>query len=282
MALGIQEQATCDNWTNIRRLLRQKCHNPNHPFDPKVIYVFQRFNSEVNNLRKWTDIFLPERTQKGRENRVARQTLCLFFQLALAGLLWSSGTLAQVPKETQKNDAPDDFERCRIIADEQARLDCLKKLIPQSSGASDANRLPEPWPLVRTPNPQGGPEAVAIMKTADTSRSDPDLAGLLIRCQEKPGFQVVLALVRPIPPRSKRDVLLAAGTTQSTLHAETSGSGTALILPIDATAFTTGPWQGMRELAVTIQDAEGDIHGVIPLDGIAPAMARLSASCPSR
>jgi hypothetical protein len=225
---------------------------------------------------------LPERTQKGWENRVARPVLFLCVFLAFVGVIRTPQASAQVPKEAQKNDASDDFERCRIIAAEQARLDCLKKLIPQSSGASDANHLPESWPLVRTPNPQGGPEAIAIMRTADTTRSDPDLAGLLIRCQEKPGFQVVLALVRPIPPRSKRDVVLAAGTTQSTLHAETSGSGTALILPVDASAFTTGPWQGARELAVTIQDAEGDIHGVIPLDGVAPAMARLSASCPSR
>jgi hypothetical protein len=37
----------------------------------------------------------------------------------------------------------------------------------------------------------------------------------------------------------------------------------------------------MKELAVTIKDPEAEIHGVIPLGGLAPAMAKLAASCPS-
>ena len=53
----------------------------------------------------------------------------------------------------------------------------------------------------------------------------------------------MLALVRPFPPRSKRDVVVNLGTTETILHAETSPAGTALVLPIDATAFTTGPFR---------------------------------------
>jgi hypothetical protein len=119
------------------------------------------------------------------------------------------------------------------------------------------------------------------MRTADTARSDPDLAGLMIRCEEKPGFQVLLALVRPLPPRAKRDVLVTSGTAHSLLHAEVSPLGTALLLPIDGTVFTSGPWQGLTELGVTIKDPETEIRGVIPLEGVAPAMARLSAYCQS-
>ena len=76
-------------------------------------------------------------------------------------------------------------------------------------------------------------------------------------------------------------MLITSGTTPLILHAETSPAGTALILPIEATAFTTGPWQGLKELAVTIKDPETEIRGVIPLAGVAPAMAKLSASCPA-
>jgi hypothetical protein len=119
------------------------------------------------------------------------------------------------------------------------------------------------------------------MRTADTAQSDPDLAGLMIRCAEKPGLEVLLALVRPFPPRSKRDVVVTTGTTRSVFHAETSSAGTALVLPIEATAFTTGHWRGLKELAVTINDPEAEIRGVISLEGLALAMTKLLASCPA-
>ena len=45
--------------------------------------------------------------------------------------------------------------------------------------------------------------------------------------------------------------------------------------------FTIGQWRELKELAVLIQDPEGDIRGMIPLDGLAPALAKLSARCPS-
>lgn len=173
------------------------------------------------------------------------------------------------------------FAKCKTIADDQIRLDCLKKLLPSSDPATTpAQNIQEQWPLVVTPRPAGGREAVSIMRTADTTRSDPDLAGLMISCQEKPRFEVLLALVRPFPPRAKRDVIVHSGTSRSVLHAEVSSLGTALVLPVEPTAFTTGSWREMKELAVVIKDPEAEIHGVIPLDGLAPAMAKLSARCP--
>ncbi len=137
------------------------------------------------------------------------------------------------------------------------------------------------WPLVRTPRPNGAADAIAIMRTAETTQSDPDLAGLMIRCQEKARLEVLLALVRPLPPRSKRDVTVNLGASESVLHAEVLPVGTALLLPIDATTFTTGPWRDLKQFSVRISDPEGDIRGVISLEGIRPAMARLAASCPS-
>ena len=201
--------------------------------------------------------------------------ISLILSMALVYLFVTTSIFAQ------GRDVSQDFEKCKAIASDQARLNCLKDLLPNASSDPAASAAHDSWPLVRTPNPKGGPDAVSIMRTADTARSDPDLAGLMIRCQEKPGFEVLLALVRPFPPRTKRDVVITAGTTQSVLHAEASSTGTALILPIEATAFTTGPWRGLDEFAVTIKDPEAEIRGVIPLGGLAPAMAKLGASCPS-
>jgi hypothetical protein len=179
----------------------------------------------------------------------------------------------------QERNVSEGFERCKTITNDQARLSCLKTLLPEPLLAPSASPAYDPWPLIRTPHPKGGPDAVAIMRTADTAQSDPDLAGLMIRCQEKQGFEVLLVLVRPFPPRAKREVAVVSGTTQSLLQAEASFTGTALILPIEATAFTSGPWQGMKELTVSIKDPDSEIHGVIQLSGIAPALAKLSASC---
>lgn len=176
------------------------------------------------------------------------------------------------------------FAKCKVINDDQARLDCLKKLLASSPPAKPpAEGVVDRWPLVVTPPPPGGGgrEAVSIMRTADTTRSDPDLAGLMIRCQEKPGFQVLLALVRPLPPRAQRDVVVNPMTTPSVIHAEVSSLGTGVVLPVEPAMFTTGPWRDLKEFSVLIHDPEADIRGVIPLDGLAPAMARLSARCPS-
>jgi hypothetical protein len=180
----------------------------------------------------------------------------------------------------QDSNLSEGFETCKTIANDQARLNCLRTLLPQSSQGPSASPAHDPWPLIRTPHPSGGPDAVAIMRTADTAQSDPDLAGLMIRCQERPGFEVLLVLVRPFPPRAKREVVVVSGTTQSVLNAEASPTGTTLVLPIEATALTSSPWQGMKELTVSIKDPESEIHGVIPLSGLAPALAKLSASCP--
>jgi len=201
--------------------------------------------------------------------------ISLILSMALMYVIGTTSVFAQ------DRDVSQDFAKCKVIANDQVRLNCLKNLLPEPAPGSAASAAHDSWPLVRTPHPKGGRDAVAIMRTADTAQSDPDLAGLMIRCEEKPGFEVLLALVRPFPPRTKRDVVVTSETAQSVLHAEASSTGTALILPVEATAFTTGLWQGLKELAVTIKDPETEIRGVIPLGGLAPAMARLSASCPS-
>jgi hypothetical protein len=175
------------------------------------------------------------------------------------------------------------FAKCKVIGDDQARLDCLKKLLAAPSPAKPPTEgVVDRWPLIVTPPPPGGGgrEAVSILRTADTSRSDPDLAGLMIRCQDKPGLQVLLALVRPLPPRAKRSVVVSPMATPTIIHAEVSPLGTGIVLPVEPSMFTTGQWRDLKELAVLVQDPEGDIRGVIPLDGLTPALAKLSARCP--
>src|SRR5262249_51216293 len=65
------------------------------------------------------------------------------------------------------------------------------------------------WRLVRTPNPRGGPDAVSIMQTADPARSDVDLVGLTLRCSDT-GFDVLVVLLKPFPPRTHPKVKLTS------------------------------------------------------------------------
>jgi hypothetical protein len=187
----------------------------------------------------------------------------------------STGALAQTG-------TPEGFESCKAIAADQARLDCFKQLL--SNGKSNRTAEEEHasqglWPLIKTPRPGGHGDAFAIMRTGDTTESDPDFAGLMIRCREQPGIEVALALIRPLPPHSKRDVVILPDAGRLVLHAETAPPGTALVLPIDATAFTTGDWRELKQLSIKVIDPDGDIKGVVPLDGVGPAIARLADAC---
>jgi hypothetical protein len=149
-------------------------------------------------------------------------------RLRIESILWAPTValylLCSPAAWAEQSEATPGFANCVAIKDDRARLDCIKKLIASSPPADPpAEAGQDRWPLVVTPPPPGGGhESVSIMRTADTTRSDSDLAGLMIRCQEKPGFEVLLALVRPLPPRAQREVVVNATTTPAVIHAGSS------------------------------------------------------------
>src|SRR5215471_11440013 len=104
--------------------------------------------------------------------RVCPQLIALI--LAAAAIDLAGATLAF----TQERDSQQDFERCKSIPSDQARLDCLKKLLPNALSVEGAGAI---WPLIKTRALTAGQMPFAIMRTADTAQSDPDLAGLMIR-----------------------------------------------------------------------------------------------------
>ena len=94
---------------------------------------------------------------------------------------------------------------------------------------------PSGWHLVRTANPRGGPDAVSISHTADISRSDLDLAGLMLRCGEK-SVEVVIVVVTPLSPRARPDVTISADHKEWRFVAQAVSPG-ALLLPAEATSL---------------------------------------------
>ena len=136
------------------------------------------------------------------------------------------------------------------------------------------------WRFVRTPEPGGGKAAVGMMRTIDPRRSDPDIAGLWLRCSEKTDqlFEVLIVVVTPMPPRAKP----AASVGSVHLEASVVPPGTAILLPKSALALARGPWQTMNELPIRIEHDGRAMAAVIPLAGFPAALDRLAANCSSR
>ena len=164
-----------------------------------------------------------------------------------------------------------------------ARAAAIFLALPGLFSAVVAAETPHPesasgWHLVRTANPRGGPDAVSISHTADISRSDLDLAGLMLRCGEK-SVEVVIVVVTPLSPRARPDVTISADHKEWRFVAQAVSPG-ALLLPAEATSLADGPWQLAHELAVKVSSPELAFGGVIPIDGLAGALGTLAANCP--
>ena len=138
------------------------------------------------------------------------------------------------------------------------------------------------WRLVRTPGPDNSGDVVSIMHVADALKSDPDFAGMMIRCREKSGLQIAFVVIRPFPPRSHPQISISAG--QMKVHFETSiiPPGSLLSLPNEAEVLARGAWQSANQLNVEIASDGDKIHGIVSLENLARAIVFLQANCPAQ
>ena len=152
-----------------------------------------------------------------------------------------------------------------------------------SSGATGTDQplvseLAGGWHLVRTHNPNGGADAISIMHPADTSRSDVDFVGLMIRCSET-SAEVVIIVLPALPFGSRPHVSFGKPGSEVQFDATIAPPGTAVLLPKDAVNFVSGPWRTLQDLFVRIDDHQSTIRGVIKLAGLQAAFEQLQASC---
>jgi hypothetical protein len=211
---------------------------------------------------------------------LCRYGLCAATVVAGVG---GGSALAQAPPQPSVPESA--FEHCRAMPDDASRLHCYEDLSKPSQQAASPpqtqSRGSGAWRLVRTPNPAGGADAVSIMQTADISRSDLDLAGLMLRCGQT-GTEVVIALVQPLPPRARPKVSVSTGAGAISFTATVVPPGALVLLPQDAGALVDGPWQNADELSVDVEDSSEQVKGVIPLTGLGNALPNLLANCPAR
>jgi hypothetical protein len=172
-----------------------------------------------------------------------------------------------------------DFPDCsgKLAAGDRQRCEDLFTRRVQST--SQTFQLPGGWRLVKTPDPRGGPQAVSVLHTADTGKSDANFAGLTFRCSQT-DIETLLILLQPLARGSKYSVRIKSGSIETHLEAKALQAGEVLLLPPSATALANGPWQTIPELLVDIA-AASPIHGAVPLNGLSSALSELSQSCPA-
>jgi hypothetical protein len=150
--------------------------------------------------------------------------------------------------------------------------------------ASAANTRPQStdgnWRLLRSVNPLGGADAVSMVHTADTSRSDLDLAGLMLRCDGK-SIVLVIVVVNPFPPRARPNVTISSNGQEWRFDATVVSPGAELMLPVDAVDLVRGTWQSAHELTIRVTSAEQSFGGIVQIDGFAGALSKLITECPA-
>ncbi|MBR0931006.1 hypothetical protein JQ561_30715 [Bradyrhizobium diazoefficiens] len=136
------------------------------------------------------------------------------------------------------------------------------------------------WKFTRTQGSKDGESFAAIMKTADTTQSDADFAGLIVRCAPKGKVDVLVALIRPFPPRSRPKVTIAAsGGGTLTFDAGMEAAGAAVLLPDEVSAFAAGKWQTTASLSVVVKESDSEVKGLVALNGLREAYHSLLANC---
>ena len=166
-----------------------------------------------------------------------------------------------------------------MMSDPTARQRCFGENKRDPADLTPRTPTSGPWRLVRTPDPRGGPDAVAVMQTADPSQSDLALAGVMLRCSGA-SFRVLIVVLEPVPPRAHPKVKLATGGTTAEFNATVLPSGAALELPDSAAQFLYGPARRATELAIEVFAGDTMIRGTITLAGLETALALLTSNCP--
>jgi hypothetical protein len=181
--------------------------------------------------------------------------------------------------------SPTDISQCRAIEDPAARLRCYERLAPAEPGTPGSPPLSSPpasqyvgkWRLVRTPNPEGSKDAIAITRPAELSGSDPDFAGLMIRCADI-DIEVLLVLIHPLPLRAHPRVSINGSKFESSV----APPGLAVLLPREVALAARQGWQSLQTLNFEIEERGTVTKGLVVLDDLDKALAALLSSCALR
>ncbi|MGC2223442.1 MAG: hypothetical protein WA624_14340 [Methylocella sp.] len=118
---------------------------------------------------------------------------------------------------------------------------------PSSRESIEAGGAAGSWRLARTATATAAKGEAAVLHTADFERSDPRLAGLMLRCGRE-GVQAVLVAVEPFPPHARPQITLRTPGQESQFIGTIISTGAGIRLPSAAKSLVTGPWRTPPDL----------------------------------
>lgn len=192
---------------------------------------------------------------------------------------WTIAPSSAICQDSRKTAKSTEVQHCQTSKKDSPRMPCYKE--GSSSGPMSQQRPVEQgtWQLARTPDPARGRESFSITKIADATRSDHDIAGLMLRCGEGATTEVLVVLAEPLRSRTHPKVTVSAGATTTPFTASVATRGDLVLLPEKASALVEHAWRSTAELAVAIADDHHSLRGVIPLTDIGTAMRTLQSNC---
>jgi hypothetical protein len=149
----------------------------------------------------------------------------------------------------------------------------------QGEPMESAGEARSSWRLVRSAGANNEPGSVAILHTVDFERSNPRLAGLMLRC-DRQGIETVIVVVEPYPPHARPQITLRTLGQEFRFIGTILPTGAGIRLPSDAMGLLTGTWHKASELEIKV--TEGDaaaIDGVVALSGLSEALESLNVEC---
>lgn len=134
------------------------------------------------------------------------------------------------------------------------------------------------WRRIAPPDGARGGAPVAFVHTANVERSDPRLAGLMLRCNGS-GIEAVIVVVEAFPPKARPRITLRVKGEEAYFETNVVLAGTGLAIAADRLTSADGPWREADELEVHIGGRDAGFGGIVPLRGLASVVNSLTVDC---
>jgi len=179
-------------------------------------------------------------------------------------------------------EASDGNDTCRGISDFTIRKQCYATINALSAkpNAEEGVTLPDGWKLAKTVDPGGGADAISISHVADFQKSDPNLAGILLRCVNRQ-IELFVIVIEPYPPNIPISLTLKLGNNSASTHrGSVVPPGVMVRLPPEAATALFDRRQQNDDLNVSlVYGTAQTTTGIVNLTGFEQALGRLRTLC---
>jgi hypothetical protein len=174
------------------------------------------------------------------------------------------------------------LQNCVPGSNPEQRQRCDDAISEQLRSTSRTTQLDQGWRLVATTEPGGRGEAVSVMHTVDSAKSDLGLAGLSLRCGRNGGTEIVLVMLDPTNRSTPPKVALTTVSGRKEFETTVASGGEALLLPPAALSLAMGDWLTATEVSVEVMASPNPVRGVVPIGGLQAALHALAPHCTIR